>query len=167
MEVIDDKQIAFTPNGGARKVYDAESSLIVADEKAIANLLNRSWVISRTILEFRKANYPFDGLDLNEIEKIARDQGIEFKYHMDDGMVAKSVIITDALIAAKFQNGQSYAAEHSLRIGADFNLSEFTYAIKGNGTVQFPEGDNSKCYITFNTTLDESPAKIMLTLVAE
>ena len=166
LEVIDDKQIAFTPDGGTRKVYDATSTLIVTDGTA-ATLLNRTWVISKTILEFRSANYQFDGLNLNEIEKIARDQGIEFKYHMADGMVAKKFVVTDALAAALFQNGEAYAAEHNLRSGTEFKLSEFTNGLKGDANVQFRDGETDKCYITINTTLDESPAKVILNLVAE
>lgn len=171
LEIIDDKQVAFTPSGGTRKVYDAETTVIVDAEESNSYYLNRSWTINESILKFRGANYSFDGLDLNEVEKIARGQGIEFKYHMDDGMVAKKLIVTDALVAAEFKNGESYAAEHTLRSSTkydkkeSFKLDEFTNDLKGDATVQFEkDGEDLWCYITITTTLDQSPAEVVFTL---
>ena len=164
LEVVDDKQIAFTPNGGSRKVYDSETTLIVDNETAAAYLVNKSWTINESILKFRGVNYSFDGLDLNKVEEIAREQGIEFKYHMNPNMVAKKLIFTDALVAAVFNNDEVYAAEHTLRSGTNFDLSEFTYALKGTATIQFDPEDPAWCYITIKTTLDESPAEVVFTL---
>lgn len=164
LEVVDDKQIAFTPEGGSRKVYDAETTLIVDSETAPAYLVNKSWTLNESILKFRGVNYSFDGLDLNEVEKIARDQGIEFKYHMNPNMVAKKLVFTDALVAALFNNGECYAAEHTLRSGTNFSLDEFTYDLKGTATIQFDPDDPEWCYITIKTTLDESPAEVVFTL---
>ena len=161
IELLDDKKIAFTPNGGTRTVYDVEVSEIVSDESSNANKMNGSWTIKETILEFRGVNYTLNGLDLNEVEKLARDQGIEFKFHMDDNMVVKKVLVTDSLLAAEFNNGQAYAAEHNLRLGSDFNLSEYTNGLEGSAKVQFVD---ELCVITIETTLDESPAKIRMTL---
>ena len=145
LEVVDDKQIAFTPEGGSRKVYDAETTLIVDSETAPAYLVNKSWTLNESILKFRGVNYSFDGLDLNEVEKIARDQGIEFKYHMNPNMVAKKLVFTDALVAALFNNGECYAAEHTLRSGTNFSLDEFTYDLKGTATIQFDPDDPEWC----------------------
>jgi hypothetical protein len=164
LEVLADDKVAFTPKDGTRKEYKAETTLIVDNDKTEAYLVNKSWTINESILKFRGANYSFDGLDLNEVEKIARDQGIEFKYHMNDGMVAKKLIVTDALIAAQFKNGESYAAEHTLRSGTSFDLSEFTNGLKGSATIQFDKEDPEWCYITIKTTLDESPAEVVFTL---
>ena len=164
LEVLADDKVAFTPKDGTRKEYKAETTLIVDNDKTEAYLVNKSWTINESILKFRGANYSFDGLDLNEVEKIARDQGIEFKYHMNDGMVAKKLIVTDALIAAQFKNGESYAAEHTLRSGTSFDLSEFTNGLKGSATIQFDKEDPAWCYITIKTTLDESPAEVVFTL---
>ena len=164
LEVLADDKVAFTPKDGSRKEYKAETTLIVENEASEANLVNKSWTINKSILKFRGVNYTLDGLDLNEVEKIARDQGIEFKYHMNDGMVAKKLIVTDALIAANFNNGESYAAEHTLRSGTKFDLSEFTNGIKGSATIQFDKEDPSWCYITITTTLDQSPAEVVFTL---
>lgn len=167
LEVIDDKQVAFTPAGGTRKVYEAETSLIVENEKSEASLVNRSWTISKTVLYFRGANYTFnDGLNLNEVERIAREQGIEFKFHMNDNMVAKKLIVTDALIAATFENGESYAAEHTLRSGTKFNLDEFTYDLKGTAEIDFDDTDPNLCFISILTTLDGSDAEVEFTLKA-
>ena len=164
LEVLKDDKIAFTPKDGSRKEYKAETTLIVENESAEAYLVNKSWTINKSILKFRGVNYTFDGLDLNEVEKIAREQGIEFKYHMNDGMVAKKLIVTDALIAAYFNNGESYAAEHTLRSGTKFDLSEFTNGIKGSASIQFDKEDPAWCYITITTTLDQSPAEVVFTL---
>ncbi|MBR3013221.1 MAG: hypothetical protein IKH60_07920 [Bacteroidales bacterium] len=164
LEVLKDDKVAFTPKDGERKEYTAKTSLIVDNEKTEAYLVNKSWTINESILKFRGANYSFDGLDLNEVEKIARDQGIQFKYHMKDGMVAKKLIVTDALVAAEFKNGESYAAEHTLRSGTSFDLSEFTNALKGSATIQFDKEDPQWCYLTIKTTLDESPAEVVFTL---
>ena len=161
LEIVSDSKIAFTPTGGSKKEYDAKVSLIVSDESSNASLMNRTWVINETILTFRGVNYTFKGLDLNEVEKKARDEGVEFKFHLDDGMVVTKVIITDSLIAAEFKNGQSYAAEHTLRSGNSFSLSEFTNGLEGTAKVQFVD---ELCTITINTTLDESPASIILTM---
>ena len=138
--------------------------MIVDNEKAAAYLVNKSWTINECILKFRGVNYSFDGLDLNEVEKIARDQGIEFKYHMNPDMVAKKLVFTDALAAALFKNGECYAAEHSLRSGTSFNLDEFTYDLKGSAVIQFDPDDSQWCYITIKTTLDQSPAEVLFTL---
>lgn len=164
LKVLKDDKVAFTPKDGERKEYTAKTSLIVDNEKTEAYLVNKSWTINESILKFRGANYSFDGLDLNEVEKIARDQGIQFKYHMKDGMVAKKLIVTDALVAAEFKNGESYAAEHTLRSGTSFDLSEFTNALKGSATIQFDKEDPQWCYLTIKTTLDESPAEVVFTL---
>ena len=164
LEVLADDKIAFTPKDGSRKEYKAETTLIVDNEKAEANLINKSWTIEKSVLYFRGVNYTFDGLDLNEVEKLARDQGIEFKFHMNDGMVAKKLIITDALIAAYFNNGESYAAEHTLRSGKEFNLDEFTYDLKGKASIDFDKDDPSLCFISIYTTLDQSEAEVEFTL---
>lgn len=164
LEVVDDKQIAFTPSGGSRKVYDAQTTLIVDNEASAAYLVNKSWIINESILKFRGVNYSFDGLDLNEVERIARDQNIEFKYHMHPDMIAKKLVFTDALVAAQFNNGECYAAEHNLRSGTSFNLDEFTYDLKGSAVIQFDPDDSQWCYITIKTTLDESPAEVVFTL---
>ena len=164
LEVIDDKHVAFTPSGGSRKEYDAETTLIVSSETAAAYLVNKSWTINESILKFRGVNYSFDGLDLNKVEEIARNQGIEFKYHMNPNMVAKKLVFTDALVAALFNNGECYAAEHTLRSGTNFNLSEFTNGLKGTAVIQFDDKDPEWCYITVKTTLDESPAEVLFTL---
>ena len=75
----------------------------------------------------------------------------------------EQVIITDALLAASFKNGQSYAAEHTFKVsGGKFNLSEYTNGLEGTATLQFIE---DMCVITIDTNLDESEAKIILTLV--
>ena len=161
LELLDDKKVAFTPQGGSRTVYDVEESEIVSDENSNANKMNGSWTLKETILEFRGLNYSFDGLDLNKVEQLAREQQIEFKYHMDDNMVVSKIIITDSMLAASFKNGQSYAAEHNLRSGSNFNLSEFTHGLDGTASVQFVD---ELCVITIETTLDGSPAKIRLTL---
>ena len=128
LEILSDTKIAFTPDGGSRKEYSAKMTEIASDEKSDAYIVNRSWTIKETILRMdsRGVNYTYPGdLDLNKVEKDARDLGIEFKYHMDDGMVVNKVIITDALLAASFKNGQSYAAEHTFKVsGGKFNLSE-------------------------------------------
>jgi hypothetical protein len=123
--------------------------------------MNGSWTLKETILEFRGLNYSFNGLDLNEVERLAREQQIEFKYHMDDNMVVSKIIITDSMLAASFKNGKSYAAEHNLRTGSNFSLSEFTNGLEGTATVQFVD---DLCVISIDTKLDESPAKIRLTL---
>ena len=164
LEVLKDDKVAFTPKGGERKEYTAKTSLIVDNEKAEANLINKSWSIERSSLYFRGASYDLDGLDLNKVEEIARGQGIEFKYHMKENMVAKKLIVTDALVAAQFNNGESYAAEHTLRSGTSFDLSEFTNALKGSATIQFDKEDPQWCYLTIKTTLDESPAEVVFTL---
>lgn len=162
LEVISDEEISFTPaTGGSAKTYKAKTTLIESDESSNASLINRSWAITKTILKFRGVNYTFDGLDLNEVEKIAREQGIEFKYRLDDGMVVDKIIMTDSIIGAYFKNKQSYAATHTLRKGSEFNLSEFTYGLDGTATVQFVD---ELCVVTIKTTLDESPAEIVLTL---
>ncbi len=165
LEILSDTKVAFTPVGGSRKEYSAKMTEIVSDEKSDANIINRSWTIKETILRMdsRGVNYTYEGLDLNKVEKDARDLGIEFKYHMDDGMVVSKVIITDALLAASFKNGQAYAAEHTLGAsGGKFNLSEYTNGLEGTATVQFID---EMCVITIDTSLDESEAKIILTLV--
>lgn len=165
LEILSDTQIAFTPVGGSRKEYSAKMTEIVSNENSDANHINRSWTIKETILlmESRGVNYTYEGLDLNKVEKDARDLGIDFKYHMDDGMVVTKVVITDALLAASFKNGQSYAAEHTLgAAGGKFSLSEYTNGLDGTATVQFKE---ELCIITIDTNLDESAAKIILTLV--
>ena len=179
LEVLADDKVAFTPKDGTRKEYKAETTLIADNEKSADNLANRSWNINNVILKFRGASYDdfHDGLDLNKVEQIARDQGIEFKYHMNEGMVAKKIIFTDALIAAQFKNGESYAAEHTLHDGkvvkndngteyTEFNLSEFTNALKGSATIQFDKDKdgNEWCYINISTTLDQSPAEVVFTL---
>ena len=165
LEILSDTKIAFTPDGGSRKEYSAKMTEIVSNENSDANHINRSWTIKETILlmESRGVNKSYEGLDLNKVEKDARDLGIDFKYHMDDGMVVSKVIITDALLAASFKNGQSYAAEHTLGAsGGKFSLSEYTNGLDGTATVQFKE---ELCIITIDTNLDESEAKIILTLV--
>lgn len=166
LEILSDTKIAFTPDGGSRKEYSAKMTEIASDEKSDAYIVNRSWTIKETILRMdsRGVNYTYPGdLDLNKVEKDARDLGIEFKYHMDDGMVVNKVIITDALLAASFKNGQSYAAEHTFKVsGGKFNLSEYTNGLEGTATLQFIE---DMCVITIDTNLDESEAKIILTLV--
>jgi len=161
LELLEENQIAFTPENGSRKVYKAEISEIVTDESSNAYLMNGRWSVKETILEFRGANYSYDGLDLNKVEKDARDLGVEFKFHMEDNMVVKKVIVTDSMLAAEFNNGKAYAAEHNLRTGKDFNLNEFTNGLEGTASVQFVD---ELCVITINTKLDESDAKIRLTL---
>ena len=160
IEVIDDKQVAFTPAGGTRKVYDATSTLISTDEKSVAYLANKSWSIERSTLYFRGASYDLDGLDLNKVEEIARGQGIEFKFHMNPDMVAKKLIFTDALIAAQFKNGECYAAEHTLRSGTKFSLSEFTNDLEGTASIEFDKDDPEICFIYIKTTLDKSDAEV-------
>ena len=129
--------------------------------------MNGSWTIKETILEFRGVNYTMNGLDLNEVEKFAKDQGYEFKTHMDPDMVITKVIITDALVGAQFKNGQSYAAEHNLRLGSDFNLSEFSNGLEGTAKVQFVD---DLCVLTIDTNINpsdkENPsnAKLRITL---
>lgn len=161
LELLDNGKIAFTPSEGESRIFDCETTEIVSDGESNAGKMNGSWKIKETILDFRGANYTFDGLDLNEVEKIARDQGIVFKFHMNDNMVAKKVLITDSLMAADFENGESYAAEHSLRLGSEFTLSEYTNGLEGTAKVSFVD---ELCVITIDTKLDESPAKIRLTL---
>ena len=160
LEVIDDKQIAFTPSGGSRKVYDATTSLIVDNQTSAAYLVNKSWTIERSTLYFRGASYDLDGLDLNKVEEIARGQGIEFKYHMNPNMVAKKLVFTDALVAAQFNNGEVYAAEHTLRSGTKFNLDEFTNDLKGSASIEFDKDDPELCFIYITTTLDHSEAEV-------
>jgi hypothetical protein len=167
LELLDDNSVAFTPDGGTRVVYNVTVSQIVSDENSFANKMNGSWTIKETIITFRAYNYTFEGLDLNEVEKLAREQGIEFKFHLNDGMVVSKVILTDALMAASFKNGESYAAEHNLRLGSKFKLSEYTNGLEGTATIDFPnksDGDYNFCTITIDTTLDDSPAQIILTL---
>jgi len=164
LEVIDDKQIAFTPDGGDRKVYDAETSLIVENESSVAYLANKSWTIEKSRLYFRGASYDLDGLDLNKVEEIARGQGIEFKFHMNPNMVAKKLVITDALLAAQFNNGECYAAEHTLRSGSKFDLSEFTNELKGSASIEFDKDEADLCFIYITTTLDESEAEVEFVL---
>lgn len=162
LELLDDSRIAFTPAGGTRQVYDAKITEIVPNETASARLMNRSWVTTQTILAFRGVNYTYTGdLDLNKVESDAREQKIDFKFHLDDNSVVTKVIITDALVAAYLKNGQSYAAEHDLRLGSEFKLEEYTYDLKGTAKVQFVD---ELCVITIDTVLDDSPATIYLTL---
>lgn len=167
VELLENKKIAFTPSGGERKLYDAEITEIVSDTGSNAGKMNGSWTIKETILEFRGVNYTMNGLDLNEVEKFAKDQGYEFKTHMDPDMVITKVIITDALVGAQFKNGQSYAAEHNLRLGSDFNLSEFSNGLEGTAKVQFVD---DLCVLTIDTNINpsdkENPsnAKLRITL---
>ena len=161
IELLEDKKIAFTPVGGSRSEYITEVSEIVSDESSNANRMNGSWTINETILEYRGATYSQSGLDLNEVEKIAREQGYEFKTHLDDGMVVSKILITDSLVAADFKNGQSYAAEHNLRVGDTFSLKEFTKNLEGEAKVQFVD---ELCVITIETTVKDSPAKVRMTM---
>ena len=160
LEVLKDDKVAFTPKDGERHEYTAKTSLIVENEKSEANLINKSWSIERSSLYFRGASYDLDGLDLNKVEEIARGQGIEFKFHMKENMVAKKLIVTDALIAAEFMNGEAYAAEHTMRSGDDFDLSEFTNALKGKASVEFDKDDPSVCFFYITTSLDGSDAEV-------
>jgi hypothetical protein len=165
IELLEDKKIAYTPSGGARTVYEnVEITEIVSNESSEAYKVNGIWVITQTILNMpdRNVNNTYPGtLNLNVVEKDARDLGIDFKFHMDDNMVVDKVIITDSMLAASFKNGQAYAAEHNLRLGNSFKLHEFTYDLDGTATVQFVE---DLCVIKISTTLDNSAAEIMLTL---
>ena len=164
LEILGDTKVAFTPVSGSRKEYDAKMTEIVSDEKSDANHINRSWTIKETILRMdsRGVNYTYQGLDLNKVESDAKETGIEFKFHMEDNMVVTKVIITDAILGASFKNGKSYAAEHTLGAsGGKFNLSEFTNGLEGTATVQFID---ELCVISIDTKLDESPAKIILTM---
>lgn len=166
LEVLKDDKVAFTPKDGERKEYKAETTLITENE---VSLYNRSWTIKETILRIdeRSVNYSESGLNLNKVEQLAREQGFEFKFHLEDNMICTKVIMTDALLAAEFKNGKSYAAEHTLRSGTEFKLSEFTNGLKGTAKAQFikgSEGQKDMCGITIDTTLDGSPAKIILTM---
>ncbi len=164
LEIISDTQIAFTPDGGSRKVYDATMTEIVKDESSVANRVNRSWIIKESILRMdsRGVYKDYSGLDLNKVESDARDLGVDFKFHMEPDMVVTKVIITDSILGASFKNGKSYAAEHNLGAsGGKFNLSEFTNGLTGTATVQFID---ELCTISIDTNLDDSPSKIILTL---
>ena len=165
IELLDDKKIAYTPANGTRTVYDnIEVTEIVSSESSDAYKMNGVWTTKETILNMpdRKVNNTYTGpLDLNVVEKDAKDLGIQFKYHMDDNMVVDKVIFTDSMMAASFKNGQSYAAEHNLRLGSSFKLHEFTNDLDGTATVQFVD---ELCVVKISTTLDESAAEIILTL---
>jgi len=167
VELLENKKVAFTASGGERKLFDADITEIVSDTGSNAGKMNGSWTVKETILEFRGANYTMNGLDLNEVEKFAKDKGYEFKTHMDPDMVVTKVIITDALVGAQFKNGQSYAAEHNLRSGSEFKLSEFTNGLEGTAKIQFVD---ELCVLTIETNINpsdkENPsnAKVRMTL---
>jgi hypothetical protein len=164
IEVLDGQKVAFTPTGGSRKEYNASVTEIVSDQNAVANRMNGTWIIEETILDYRGGNYTFTGMDLNEVEAKAREAGYEFTAHLDPGMVITKIIVTDSMMGAAFQNGQSYAAEHSLRQGSEFNFSEFTKDLKGTASIQFKE---DKCFITVDTTVDEFAAHLIVRLRAK
>ena len=161
MELLENNKIAFTPDGGSRTEYDVEVSEIVSDSGSNSARMNGSWTINETILEYKGGNYTFKGLDLNEVEKKAKEEGFEFNVEVEEGMSVTKIIFTDALMAAEFKNGQSYAAEHNLRLGDSFKLSEFTKGLEGTAKVQFVE---ELCVVTIETTIDESPAKLRITM---
>ncbi len=162
IELTDDNKIAFTPSDGSRKEYEVKISEITSDEESVAYKLNGSWTIKETMVDFRGGNYRYEGaLNLNEVEKQARDLGYEFKTHLDEGMTVTKVIVTDGLMAAEFENGQSYAAEHNLRIGSEFTFKEFTKDLEGKGSVQFAD---DLCIITIDTTIDEAPTRLLIKL---
>ena len=167
IELIEDKKIAFTPSGGARTVYEnVDMTEIVSNEDSEAYKINGTWVITQTILNMpdRNVNNTYTGtLNLNVVEKDARDLGIDFKFHMDENMVVDKIIVTDSMLAASFKNGQAYAAEHNLRQGNNFKLHEFTNNLDGTANVQFVD---DLCVIKISTTLDNSAAEILLTLQA-
>ena len=158
----DDNKISFSTADGVSKTFVAEISEISSDEESVAYKLNGCWTTKQTVVEFRGGTYRYQGdLDLNEVEKQARDLGYEFTTHLEDGMVVSKIIVTDSMMAAEFKNGQSYAAEHNLRIGSTFKFSEFTKGLDGTGAVEFGDGT---CVITINTVVDESPVTLYLTL---
>ena len=83
---------------------------------------------------------------------------------MNPDMVAKKLVFTDALAAALFNNGEVYAAEHTLRSGSKFDLSEFTNNLKGKASIEFDKDDPSMCFIYITTTLDGSEAEVEFVL---
>ena len=158
----DDNNITFSTDDGVSKTFVAKVSEISSDEESVAFKLNGSWKTAQTVVEFRGGTYRYQGdLNLNEVEKQARDLGYEFTTHLDEGMTVSKIIVTDSMMAAEFKNSQSYAAEHNLRIGSSFDFSEFTKGMTGTGTVEF--NDNT-CIITVKTVVDESPATLYMTL---
>lgn len=162
IELTDDNKIAFTPSNGSRKEYDVKISEIVSDEESVAYKLNGSWTIKETMVDFRGGNYRYEGdLNLNEVEKQARELGYEFTTHLDEGMTVTKVIVTDGLIAADFKNGQSYAAEHNLRVGSKFEFKELSKGLEGNGSVQFTD---DQCIITIDTVIDDAPTRLLIKL---
>ncbi len=165
IELKDDNKIAFTPSNGSSKEYEVKISEIVSDKESVAYKLNGSWTIYETLVDFGGKNYRFDGaLNLNKVEEQARELGYEFTTHLVEGMTITKVIITDGLMAAEFKNGQSYAAEHSLRTGSSFDFSEFTKGLKGNGSVQFTDEQCTQCLITVDTTIDDTSTKLYIKL---
>ena len=90
-----------------------------------------------------------------------RETGYEFTTHLDPDMIVTKIIVTDALVGVEFKNGQTYAAEHTLRQGNEFKFSEFTKGLEGTATVQFKD---DKCFITADTTVDEFPAHLIIRL---
>ncbi len=158
----DDNKISFTPSEGSGKDYEVKISEIVSDKESVAYKLNGSWTVKETTVDFRGGNYSYPGaLNLNEVEKQARELGYEFTSHLDEGMTVTKIIVTDGLMAAEFQNGQSYAAEHNLRIGSDFTFTEFTKGLKGKGSVQFVD---DLCIVKIDTTIDEAPTRLLIKL---
>lgn len=117
----------FIPEGGSA------SDAIIVDAQAVkaaedAVIFNRNWNVESVKFSIKGVNKTFSGLNLNEIETFAKENGITFSKTFKANMVSTKVAISDSYIGIVFANGEYYCAEYELPNSSDasFKIDEIS-----------------------------------------
>ena len=93
-----------------------------------AVIFNRDWNVESVKFSIKGVNKTFSGLNLNEIETFAKENGITFSKTFKANMVSTKVAISDSYIGIVFANGEYYCAEYELPNSSDasFKIDEIS-----------------------------------------
>ncbi len=157
----------FIPEGGT----DADAIEVTATAaKTVedAVIFNRDWSVEHISVSFKAVGKEFTGLNLNEIETFAKDNGLEFNKTFKANMVAQKVAIGDDFIAIVFANGEKYCASYTLPNSSDsaFKIDEISEL-----EVELLDGDakydilNGKLILSVNGKVNSDDTRVVVTLV--
>lgn len=133
-------------------------------------LTNHSWNPVSLIVEYRGVNFSQEGgVDFNALETWGRNQWPkDFPSNpvFEEDMKMTKAIFTNSKVGFCFANGKNIAAEFNAKNGLAFKLEQINIGedpvelMNGQATVEFSE---DKCVLGIQGTLNENPAKAIIT----
>lgn len=131
---------------------------------------NHTWKATSVDISYKGANFHFDNVDLNGVEKwiqedVLKRKADEWSPVFEEGMAMEHIFISNGFIAITFKNEKMFVSHIDLSKGGEFDIEDLTgeqsELLDGKASLAFING---KAYLSVKGSYDKQQASLTIVL---